>query len=620
MIHSRFFRILAAAVILALLMLAVPFTPAMAAEALILSPPSGPPGTAITVTGTDFTPSSSGVVWFDTNGNSTLDTGEPQVGATVNTLGNLTGVSTLPVPTAPRAIYQVRADVPSGTPVETNLSFTITPQVTANVSTANVGDSITVSGTGYAATVSVTIYFDGVSKGTTTTNASGSFTGFSFTVPVTTEGTYTIKAEETIAPTNFDTVSLEIDPDIALNPTTGGVGDTVTLTGDGFDASSTVTITFDGTAVVTSPSTVTSNTSGTLPSVTFTVPEASRGSHTVRAQDAGGNYDTATFTVGQKITIDPTSGPSGTTVTVTGRGFAASSTITITYDGETVTTDPATVTTNTAGYFTAEFDVPAGEAGTYVVQASDASTNAATANFEATTSATISQTTSETAPGNVGMSLTITGVGFTPESTVTVTYATDPVTLATAPTGPTGNFSVTFTIPASAGGEHTITVSDGTISREFDFFMEESPPPAPELVAPAEGEKADAEAIFDWSTVQDASPASNPVTYDLQVATSESFSVVSLLINETGLEESTYTVLPADELESTGDDAPYHWRVRAVDAASNESAWSEVGTFTVGWSFEFSGWIVYVTMVVIAAAFFFLGLWIGRRGGGGEYY
>jgi len=61
--------------------------------------------------------------------------------------------------------------------------------------------------------------------------------------------------------------------------------------------------------------------------------------------------------------------------------------------------------------------------------------------------------------------------------------------------------------------------------------------------------------------------------------------------------------------------------VRAVDAASNESGWSEARTFTVGISFEFTGWVLYGTMALIAVAFFFLGLWIGRRrGGGGEFY
>ncbi|MBA7580458.1 hypothetical protein ES708_22349 [subsurface metagenome] len=170
------------------------------------------------------------------------------------------------------------------------------------------------------------------------------------------------------------------------------------------------------------------------------------------------------------------------------------------------------------------------------------------------------------------------------------------------------------------GGEHTITVSDGTITMTFDFFMEEDAPPTPELVSPAVGEKAASETVFDWSTVDDVSPASDPVTYDIQVSTTESFATGTVLIDETGLADSTYTLPSEDKLESTGDDAPYYWKVRAVDAASNESGWSAPGTFTVGFSFEFTGWVVWVTMVVVALAFFFFGLWIGRRRDSGDFY
>ncbi|TES84288.1 MAG: hypothetical protein E3J92_01660 [Dehalococcoidia bacterium] len=619
--HNRFFRILAAAVILSLLMIAIPITPALGAFTFIISPSTGPTGTALSmVSGTGFLPGISGYVWFDTNGNSARDTGEPTLTATTDGTGNLSATGYLTVPTVPRGIYYVQVDVPAGTPVEISAPFVVTPTVTPSVSTANVGDIITVSGTGFAATVGVTILFDGVSKGTATTTASGTFTGFTFTVPATTEGYYTIKAQETLLPAHFDTASLTVEPEITINPTLGAVGDTIVVTGDGFDASSTVTISFDGTTVVASPTPVSTDTNGTLTSKTFTVPAASRGSHTVRAQDAGGNYATATFTVSAKITLNPTSGPSGTTVTVTGNGFGASQAITIKYNNVAVTTTPSPLTTNSAGNFTATFTVPVGDAGTYVVVANDTSANTATANFVSTTSATISQTTTDTAPGNVGMSLTIEGVGFTPETLVTVTYATDPVVLATVTSDPSGDFEATFTIPPSVGGPHVITVSDGTITMTFDFFMEQDAPPTPELVSPAVGEKADSETVFDWSTVDDVSPASDPVTYDIQVSTTESFATGTVLIDETGLADSTYTLPSEDKLESTGDDAPYYWQVRAVDAASNESGWSEPSTFTVGFSFAFTGWVVWVTIVVVALAFFFFGLWIGRRRDSGDFY
>ncbi|TLY06248.1 MAG: hypothetical protein E6K83_08705 [Thaumarchaeota archaeon] len=63
------------------------------------------------------------------------------------------------------------------------------------------------------------------------------------------------------------------------------------------------------------------------------------------------------------ISLTPDNGPVGKTVKVTGTGFAASSTLTITFGGVTQTTSPSTITTNTTGGFTATFKVPKATAG-----------------------------------------------------------------------------------------------------------------------------------------------------------------------------------------------------------------------------------------------------------------
>lgn len=607
--YNKVFRILALSVILSLLMFAIPATPVLAAT-FTLSAYSGPVATVITVTGSGFTTDGSGYVWFDTNGNSAIDAGEPQAVATV-TGGVLSAASTLTVPTVPRNTYSVRADVPSvpaGT-IEASSSFTVTPKITLSASTGNVGDTVTVSGNGFAASAGITILFDDVSKGTTTTTTTGTFSSVTFTVPDSVKGNHVVKAQETSATTNYATATFTVSPEITLDPTSGAVGDEVTVTGTGFAASSDIIISFDGDEVDIGGDDSTSS-KGSFES-TFDVPEASRGGHTVKAEDEDDNYATATFTVGQKITIDPTSGSSGTTVTVTGTGFRASKTITITYNDTTVTTSPSSVTTGTTGYFTATFTVPAGLASTYVVAASDGSYSA-TANFVSTTDATISTVTTAAAPGYVGMELTITGVGFTPESTVTITYATTPVTLATPTTDGSGNFTAPITIPASEAGPHTITVTDNTTSftKSFTFYMESEAPPVPSLVLPATGTKLE-EGAFDWADVTDAA-GSDPVTYDFQVAADSTFATP--LLDKTGLDTSAYTLLEAEKLDSTSKDEPYYWRVRAVDAASNTSAWSSAGTFSVG--IGIMAWLPYILMVVIAIVFFVFGVWVGKRSGG----
>ena len=58
------------------------------------------------------------------------------------------------------------------------------------------------------------------------------------------------------------------------------------------------------------------------------------------------------------ISLNPTSGRVATLVTVTGNGLAPNSGVTLTFDGNTVNTNPATVTTSANGEFNSTFTVP----------------------------------------------------------------------------------------------------------------------------------------------------------------------------------------------------------------------------------------------------------------------
>ena len=102
-------------------------------------------------------------------------------------------------------------------------------------------------------------------------------------MPACKEGSHPIKAQETSATGNNDTEDITISPEITINPTSGSVGDTITVTGNGFNDLSSITIYFDS----VSQTTTSTNTSGTFTATTFVVPSTSRGNHTVKAQDAG---------------------------------------------------------------------------------------------------------------------------------------------------------------------------------------------------------------------------------------------------------------------------------------------------------------------------------------------
>ena len=102
-----------------------------------------------------------------------------------------------------------------------------------------------------------------------------------------------------------------------------------------------------GTPVATSPITVTHTPAGFF-TATFNVSSpSSNGDHTVKATQ-GGNSASKTFTVTSStvptITLNPTSGPVGTSVNIIGSGFAPNSAVTISLAERTVTTTPVTVT------------------------------------------------------------------------------------------------------------------------------------------------------------------------------------------------------------------------------------------------------------------------------------
>jgi len=610
--YNKLFRILALAIILSLLMLAIPATPALA-QTILLSPTSGTVGTTVTVTGTGFTAYTGQSVYI-------LFDYAFMVSASV-TGGTFSTSFTVPSSaTAGQAIVTVRTlPEPDQGSLIAQASFTVTARtITLSPSTGYVGDTVIISGTGFAANSPITFYFDSVivTAVTSTTNANGSFPNTTFTIPSTSRGGHTIEARD--ASLNSATATFAVANKITVSPTSGAVGDTVTINGTGFAASSPITFYFDDVSVGTATYT---NLNGSFTNNTFTIPSTSRGSHTIKAQDASGNYAIATFTVAHKITITPTSGVSGISVTVSGTGFGANRPITIKYNNNLVTTTPASITTDANGSFSASFTVLASIAGTYKVDATDG-TNTASANFVSTTDATISQTTSEAAPGYVGMPLTITGTGFKPNATVTVTYTSDPVTLATVPTDANGNFSVKVTIPPSAGGSHAITVTDGYTTKQFTFVMESTAPAIPPPLLPMMGVKAKSKAYFDWEDVtkdvKGADERSTPVTYTLQIATDADFKTI--LLKKEGLTTSAYTLTDAEKLKSTKKEAPYYWRLRAVDAASNASDWTGAGTFYVGFIFpEIKGGLLYGLIGAGALLLFFLGFWVGRRGGGYEY-
>jgi len=217
------------------------------------------------------------------------------------------------------------------------------------------------------------------------------------------------------------------------------------------------------------------------------------------------------------------------------------------------------------------------------------------------------------AQGPVGTTVTITGTGFVANGTVTVSYDGTPV--ATGTILADGTFSVTFAASGDAGS-HTISATDTTNTVTSTFTIttattDSTAPPIPAPLLPIMGGKATSKARFDWESVGADDP-SQPITYNLQIASDTNFTTI--VLDKAGLTTSEYTLTEEEKLQPATAETLYFWRVRAVDGAFNASGWTGAGIFHVGAAFALTGPILYVVIGFGYLLVFFLCFWISRRG------
>lgn len=416
------------------------------------------------------------------------------------------------------------------------------------------------------------------------------------------------------APGYIDAVTFTvIIAEITIDTTSGPVGTEVEITGTDFAAGEDVTIDYDGVDITDDivDGEASTNSNGDFTSI-ISIPESTTGSHTITITGATSAYiETATFTVESEASLSPTEGGAGTGVTVSGTGFKASQSITITFDDEELDT---TIETDTNGSFSGAFTAPTKVRDTYEIEISDG-TNSHSFDFDISADARLDLTT-----GHIGTTLTISGNGYVASGTVTVKYGDTLVATTTATVN--GNFEVIFEVPTSQSGDHTIIVSDGINIKQFIFTMESEPPATPAPLLPEMDAEIEDEIYFDWEDVKDDSG----VTYTLQIATDEDFTEDSIVLEKKGLTKSEYTITKEKNLAPVKEDSPYYWRVKAVDGASNESKWTVPGSFHFGSQFvslvspKIEGWLLYTAIGVGAFLCGLLGFWIGRRTAYSSYY
>ena len=393
--------------------------------------------------------------------------------------------------------------------------------------------------------------------------------------------------------------------EITIDPDDGPVGTEVEIEGIEFGDSEDFTVEYDGDEIDIESGDSDTDSNGEF-ILTVIIPESTAGEHTIKVlgEDSGAEPE-ETFTVEPEITVSPTEANANETATVTGTGFAGRTDFTVYLDGTELASDE----TDSDGSFDVDFTVPAIASGTYDVMALDEDDNEATAELSiAATTVKLEPTT-----GNVGTPIAVSGGGFTPGVTIIIKY--DDTQETTATVQASGIFAVIFNAPASVSGEHVVTVGDGTTTKQFTFTMESVAPPTPQPLLPQMGAKPEQPVRFDWDDVTDDS---SPVTYTIQIATSKDFATSAMVLEKKGLTKSGYTLTSAEQLESRTKEEPYYWRIKAVDAASNESAWTGAGEFYVGAPTIIGAegmptWVIYSLIGLGGVLLVIIGFWLGRR-------
>ena len=372
-------------------------------------------------------------------------------------------------------------------------TFTVnTPTMTIDPASGTPNTLVTVTGSNFKANDTIAIgglTFAGWTWNTAaiTIDSSGSWI-YSTKVPASavagTNPVIVISASGTTASAVF-TASARA---LTLSPSSGPKGTKVTVTGSNMTPNGSIPVCglrLGGICWNTDPIPIDS--SGNLSPTTLEVPtSATVGANTVAAVDSGSLAASAVFTVTQPtISISPTSGYKGQTLTVAGAGWVPGSLglVTVTFNAVTRVAS----TPKADGTFIALFTVPVTAWSGQLVGASDAKGNSAASVAFLISDPSISI---EPASGPPGTIVTVTGQGFQPQSAVTALTIGGASVLPTIPliTDTTGSFTSTFTVPGFGPGAQAVSATVHSMSASTSFNVSETPPSASTQLATISGE------------------------------------------------------------------------------------------------------------------------------------
>ncbi|PIP41842.1 hypothetical protein COX18_02265, partial [Candidatus Desantisbacteria bacterium CG23_combo_of_CG06-09_8_20_14_all_40_23] len=341
--------------------------------------------------------------------------------------------------------------------------------ITVAPTTGSVGTIVTVSGNGYGANSNIRLQFGNTGTITYTTSvAEGSFT-CTWTVDTQAQGITTITAFDTNRPEANASGTFTIIANITgIVPTTGTVGSSVTVYGNGYGATENVRIIFGKNLSI---ATVKAAEMGTIAAI-FTIDAQTYATKTVTGNGLRTNQQASIdYFIKPHIThVLPDNGTVGTHITVRGDGYSPTVALWIDFGGRVYPYNIADTQTTPDGTWTVEFDIDTQPGGTTTIRAHDYYTVATTATFYIT--AKIYSVTP--ASGTVGTGVTIWGNGYAATDTIQVNFGTT-VSRAVVQTsgvvgsgvtgGAGGTFTVSFTIDTQIYGTTTIVASGSILNQ-----------------------------------------------------------------------------------------------------------------------------------------------------------
>ncbi len=322
-----------------------------------LRPQAGGPGSPTTVYGDAFDAGETVKIFWNSKGhtNSVLI-----ATATGNSTGSFTVNATIPTGYAPGIYYLAGVGQTSKT-IATYKYTIYTPTLALAPVRGSANTALTVSAYGFIGFETVDIFWnnDSTPLASVATNGFGCLIPTMITVPAAAPGRYPVKVVGRTSQLLIANTYTVLAPSSNLSASSGPVGLSVAIAGQGYVANETVHIIWKYTGPNTGNNVadLTAGYSGTIQG-NFIVPTAANGVYTVAAIGATSNSITQnTFTLNNSLAANPSSNSPGQSITAVGSGLQANESVKL-YWNNTSGTPLATTSADTNGNISQAVAIP----------------------------------------------------------------------------------------------------------------------------------------------------------------------------------------------------------------------------------------------------------------------